>query len=150
MKRKKEKYVFEGSYIDTLFIRGEIDLDMYLDYLKEFAKQKQKKGVAHRAIVVTENGKQRYKWIKKKEHMGYQIGEVPCYLTHNYIEDFLPRVGKVKWWTDIPWYQGRELPNYQNKPIEDIIAENVREEKKVKETEGWENIVDDILRAVEE
>ena len=69
----------EGIKVDTLFLNGSLDCDTYYRYLRDYAKQIRRHGVAQRAVGTVRNGTLTYRFTDRKDYSGFAIGEAPHY-----------------------------------------------------------------------
>lgn len=77
----------EGMNIDTLFLRGRIDIDTYLRYLQEYERQT-RHGKGHKAVGTIVDGKLYYKLTDKEDNNYNPLFGRP--------EDMLPSVEEVE------------------------------------------------------
>lgn len=68
----------EGMNLDTLFLKGRVDEDTYMRYLREFARQ-QRHGTGHKAYARIVDGKVYYEMSQRKDYFyGGMIPEDWC------------------------------------------------------------------------
>lgn len=90
----------EGIKVDTLFLNGVMDGDTYYRYLRDYAKQIRRHGVAHRAVGTMKDGVLGYRFTKKKEFSGGAVGERPHYYSDRDQREYIPDGGNVCYWAE--------------------------------------------------
>ena len=115
----------EGMNIDTLFLKGRIDDDTYIRYLREFGEQ-QRHGVGHRAIARIVDGKVYYEMSDKKDYFygGFSFDD---WCLYHPIEDVYDEAA-----AHLP------MPDYRNLVVREL--EKSRGERRVSYC-GWVSVV---------
>lgn len=114
---------YMAASIERQYINGKVDDELFYRYLKEYARKKQTELEVNRAILCKIEGKPSYRWLDIKERWyGTQIGEFPCWPTEKEIEEYFPKDGPVKWWTDEKWINHHPIDIPMARHWEDQVA----------------------------
>lgn len=146
-KSKKWKWYIAAS-IERQYVDGKVDEELFYRYLKEYARKKQTELEVDRAILCKIDGKPSYRWLSMKEKwLGGDIGEIPCWPTEKEIEEYFPKDGPVKWWTNERWYKHHPIEDTFVKHWEDQVADKAA--RLLAEENDDEGELDEILKEIE-
>ena len=135
----------QGVKLDTLYVKGVVEPDVYYNYLLECERQVIATGTMYKAVGITYNGRVEYEFTGQKEYMGWVSGETTHPYCYHDMEFYLPLKGCVKHWGNVCLYWGVPIEMIRSKIWEDRVVDSI---KQIEEEERLDTM-DDILKDIE-